>query len=162
MTTDIQTREFSMTRDELFRVNLYIYWRKRRWVLLGLGGLAAYVLAQGVHETSLMFAGLVLLFPTLILTYLWLTSRSRANRAFFERRRFRFNRAGLECHIQDRPGQPIPWNRVQRVFRASEYCLLFLDTRRFYFIPRRAFGDPETWERFLALVSQSVGRGRKA
>ena len=142
----IRTDQFEARPDDLFQVHLRRYLRQRWWFLLFLVGLVIFVLSQGVHPASLTFAFLLLSFPTVILGYFWLVSRTRSGRRFQTPRHFEFTPDAVTCVLADRQKATVPLKDLHHIEFYPGFMLLYVRRNQFFYIPDQAFASREQRE----------------
>ncbi len=153
--TTIRTKTFEARPDDLFQVHLRRYLRQRWWFLLFLVGLVIFVLSQGVHPASLTFAFILLSFPTVILGYFWLVSRTRSGRSFRTPRHFEFTPDTVTCVLTDQQKASVPIPELHHIEFYPGFMLLYVRRNLFFFVPDHAFESPDHRETVIQWLTSA-------
>lgn len=174
------TVEYEMTPDDWVAFNLYHHRRSptarrrylRSWFFAAgvwlLGCLALWHLADRGRGTPLQtFLALLPLFiavPIYLVWYPWAYRRNLRrtvagmvsegrNRRLFGRHRVTISPRGIaECG--EFGESTTAWQAVERVVSAGEYAYVYLNAVAAIVVPRRAFADPEEFDKFVRTAQE--------
>jgi hypothetical protein len=151
----IELSSFGLTPREYFRVLLRNYLSRRWWLLLidliivALFILALVMVPEQVQLIHYIGVGILVAFPLIYVLRFRRVAFGGVNEAAFQERRAVLDDEGMYFSFADGEETHIPWGDVHRVLKTKDFLLVYIDKRRFAYLPKRAFPDAESLSEFL-------------
>lgn len=134
----VTTKEFALTRNDMLRILLLAYLKKKWWMLalviiIGLANL------NGNYATEKFFVIFAAAYPFLVLFGLWNYANSDENRNFYKPRHYEIDAEKITAYMESGSDGTIMVNDFVKTLQVGNYYLLYLSKNQFLPIAKDSF-----------------------
>ena len=134
----VTTKEFALTRNDMLRILLLAYLKKKWWMLalviiIGLANL------NDNYATEKFFVIFAAAYPFLVLFGLWNYANSDENRNFYKPRHYEIDTEKITAYMEGGSDGTIMVNDFVKTLQVGNYYLLYLSKNQFLPIAKDSF-----------------------
>lgn len=152
----IQTKEFSISKQQYFKIILISRLKKSWWLYLLMFFLGILSIPKfGTDNFSTLFVLFSFSHPFLMFIYLYFWVNSKGHSPIFSKTKFSFNTEYLHFERDGNESKLIP-NSIQKAVSKKEYWLIYVSKGQFIYVPKNIFLSTDDYESFSQLIKQKL------
>jgi hypothetical protein len=140
----ITTKKIKLSPTELFKILMIRYVKKRWWLLLWIWVLAIILALQESYDSfTYFFIGFAVLFPILMIIYLWRYVNSDDNKLMFHERYYEIDKEKINGILDSETFSPIKIEHFIKSDLIKNIYLLYVGKDQFIYIPIDSFENEQ-------------------
>lgn len=154
---EIVTNTFSLSKKEIFHLQVLLYLRSRKWLIIALLAVILISMSRSYFFTALLLA-FVILYPLAIVWQCWSYTKSIYSHIFSLERYFTINESQISIHLSDGSNSVIMMHHVKKVMELNSIYLVYISKNQFIHIPKTAFATELDLAFFQQMMPSRLGR----